>query len=439
METLGGREDMDKSEASLMWPRRYSIVALCVLAVFVCYIDRVNISVAIIAMQAEYGWSETTKGLVLSSFFIGYMLFMVPSGWLANRLGGKLVLGAAVLWWSIFTFLTPAAASFGLALLLAARIAMGAGEAAMFPSAYNLYARWVPERERSRAVALLIGGIPMGTLFALVITGWLVTRFGWESVFYIFGVSGILWYLLWHYFGHNDPQTDPRCSTLEREFLTNNFQGLDKQSKNNVPQHIPWKKFFSTPAIWALIINHFCSNWGFYMLLAWLPSYFSATLSLGIVNAGIYSAAPWLTMFLVGNIGGFVADNLVSRGFRLITVRKLMQVTGLLGSGLCFWMAQDVTSAPAALSLMCGALGFVALTWSGFVPNHLDIAPKYADILMGVTNTAGTIPGIIGIAVTGWLVETTGSYASPFALCAAINLVGAVIWLFFAKAEELID
>ena len=114
-------------QMSTVWPRRYTIVALCVLAVFVCYIDRVNISVAIIAMQAEYGWNETTKGLVLSSFFIGYMLFMVPSGWLANRLGGKLILGTAVLWWSAFTFITPAAAYLGLPFLIIARIAMGAG------------------------------------------------------------------------------------------------------------------------------------------------------------------------------------------------------------------------------------------------------------------------------------------------------------------------
>lgn len=420
-------------QMSAVWPRRYTIVALCVLAVFVCYIDRVNISVAIIAMQAEYGWNETTKGLVLSSFFIGYMLFMVPSGWLANRLGGKLILGTAVLWWSAFTFITPAAAYLGLPFLIIARIAMGAGEAAMFPSAYNLYARWVPETERSRAVALLIGGIPMGTLFALLTTGWLVDRYGWESVFYIFGGAGILWYFIWHLQGHNDPSSDPKCSEEEKILLKALEPNIEKSKS------IPWKRFFSTPAVWALIANHFCTNWGFYMLLAWLPSYFKSTLDLSIINAGIYSAAPWLSMFVVGNIGGFAADKLVARGASLITVRKTMQITGLLGSAMCFWGAQDVTNAAAALSLMCGALGLVALTWSGFVPNHLDIAPKYADVLMGITNTAGTVPGIIGIAVTGWLVQSTGSYASAFALCAGLNVIGAIIWLFFAKAEELIN
>ena len=187
------------------WQRRYTIVTLCVLAVFVCYIDRVNISVAVIAMQETFGWSDTTKGYVLSSFFIGYMLFQVPSGWLANRLGGKLILGGAVLWWSVFTIVTPAAAMISLPLLIVARIAMGLGEAAMFPSAYNLYGRWVPPAERSRAVSLLIGGIPLGTLFALVVTGWLVEQFGWPSVFYIFGAVGVVWCLLWFARAANDP------------------------------------------------------------------------------------------------------------------------------------------------------------------------------------------------------------------------------------------
>ena len=105
------------------WQRRYTIVALCVAASFVCYIDRVNISVAAITMQQQYGWSEQTKGLVLSSFFLGYMLFQVPSGWLANRIGGKFVLGFAVVWWSVFTMLTPLAAALSLPILLATRVA----------------------------------------------------------------------------------------------------------------------------------------------------------------------------------------------------------------------------------------------------------------------------------------------------------------------------
>ena len=179
--------------------------------------------------------------------------------------------------------------------------------------------------------------------------------------------------------------------------------------------------------------------WVLYMLLAWLPSYFYDVLGVSIMQAGFYAAAPWLSMFVFGNISGFVADTLVRRGISLTTVRKLMQSIGLVGSALCMFLARDAAGAGEALTFMCGALGFLSFTWSGFVPNHLDIAPRYADVLMGITNTFGTIPGIIGVAITGWLVQTTGTYDSAFLLAAAVNIFGAVIWVSFATGEKVID
>ncbi|MBT7450816.1 MAG: MFS transporter, partial [Rhodospirillaceae bacterium] len=101
------------------WPKRKSVVFLSFIAIFICYIDRVNISVAIIPMAEDLGWNLRTQGFVLSSFFIGYLLLQVVGGSLADRFGGKLVLGAGVLLWSLFTILTPPAASLGLAVLIA--------------------------------------------------------------------------------------------------------------------------------------------------------------------------------------------------------------------------------------------------------------------------------------------------------------------------------
>ena len=415
------------------WPRRYGVVGLCFCAAFICYIDRVNISVAIIAMQEQFGWSETLKGFVLSSFFIGYMIGQVPSGWLGTRYGGKRVLGAAVVWWSLFTILTPLAALLSLPLLIATRIAMGLGEAAMFPGTYTLFSRWVPTAERSRAVALIVSGIPLGTLFALTTTGWLVTQHGWSSVFYLFGSFGILWALVWYTRVHEDPQQHPRISPAERELLAQN----DLVVGSTVV--VPWERIFRTPAVWALIVNHFCSNWTLYLLLAWLPSYFRTAQGLSITGAGLFSAAPWLTMLVMTNIAGWVADALVKRGASLTFVRKLMQVVGLLGSAAFLYLARDATSAATALALMCGALGALACTWAGYAPNHLDIAPKYAGVLLGITNTAGTIPGIVGVAITGWLVEATGTYATAFALAASVSVVGAAIWLMFGTARRVLE
>ena len=384
-------------------------------------------------MQEAFGWSDTTKGLVLSSFFIGYMILQAPSGWLANKIGGKFVLGFAVLSWSVFTILTPVAAMISLPLLIAVRIAMGLGEAAMFPASYSLFSRWVPEAERSRSMGFLASGIPLGTLFALTTTGWIVSRYGWPSVFYFFGLAGLVWAVFWYYKATSYPGEHPGITAEELELLGNS-SGSKQEAAS-----IPWKKLLSHRAVLAVFVNHFCTNWGIYMMLAWLPSYFRDAQSLSVTSAGFYSAAPWLTMFVMTNIAGWAADRLRTRGYSLTFVRKLMQSAGLAGSAVFFLLALHADTPLIALSVMCGALAFIALTFSGYVPNFLDIAPRYADVLVGISNTFATIPGIVGVALAGWLLDQTGSYAGVFMTVAAVQVFGAIIWLVYATGEQVID
>lgn len=416
------------------WPKRLTVMLLCFLATFVCFLDRVNMSVAAIAMQEEFGWSETTKGLVLSSFFVGYLIFQVPSGWLTSRFGGRHVMAIAIIWWSAFTILTPLAAAISLPLLMVARIGMGLGEAATFPAAYYLGARWFLPAERSRFVGVLLTGIPAGTLFALLTTGSLIRAWGWQSVFFAFGTFGLVICALWFTLIRNSPAEHPRISLAERALLTH-MEGKGEDRRRSTP----WKELLSQPPVWALVLNHFCSNWILYVLLTWLPSYFMQTQKLNIVSAGLYSAAPWLSMVVTGNLATALADRMVRRGFNVTLVRKLFQLIALIGAAAALLTVRGVTDSGHALLLMCAALGFLGLTWAGFSPNHLEIAPRHADVLVGLSNTAGTIPGAIGVAVTGWLVDRTGSFDSPFFAAACIGAAGALIWLCFATGKRIVD
>jgi ACS family sodium-dependent inorganic phosphate cotransporter len=415
------------------WPVRYSFAGLCFLACFICYIDRVNISVAAITMQEAFGWSNTTKGFVLSSFFIGYMLFQIPGGWLANRFGGKITLGLGLVSWSVSTFLTPFAALAGLPMLYAARIAMGLGEAVTLPAAYSLFSRWAPPSERTRFVALFISGIPAGTLFALLTSGWIMTRYGWPSLFYAFGAVGVIFSVAWFLFARNDPREHPKLSAEERAL----FDAQTPQTAERLKT--PWGRFLSLPAFWALFINDFCTKWSFYVLLAWLPSYFHKSFNLTVTNAGILSAAPWLATFAMNHVGAFISDGLIGRGMSVTHVRKLIQISALILAAGFLLAAPLAQSTAVALLIMCGASAGLGLTSAGFASNHLDIAPRYAGILVGITTVAGTLPGVIGVAVTGWLVDQTGSFNAPLMLSAAIALFGALIWLLFARGEKLVD
>jgi ACS family sodium-dependent inorganic phosphate cotransporter len=413
-----------------MWQQRYNMVAMCAMATFICYIDRVNISVAIIPMAAEFGWDRGTQGLVMSSFFAGYLLTQVAGGWLADRFGGKTVLGFGVLFWSAFTMITPPAAFAGLTLLLLSRVGMGLGEAVTFPSIYSLFSRWLPITERTRAIGLNASAIPLGTVFALVLTPIIVLSLGWEWAFYLFGAVGIVWYLFWMRFASTNPADHPDITGEELAIIQLN------KSEELAPEPPPIKAMLSSMAVWAIIVSHFCSNWGGYVLLSWLPTYISEGLGVDFAAVGIFTMIPAMASFLFLNVAGWVTDKLVSLKWDLTFVRKLMQTIGFGGGAIVLAVVGYVESAFMAIALMTFGNMVGAFALGGWGSNHMDIAPRHAGTLMGITNTAGTLPGIIGVYVSGLILQATNSWILVFQVAAALNVFGLVFYLIFARTEK---
>ena len=202
---------------------------------------------------------------------------------------------------------------------------------------------------------------------------------------------------------------------------------------------VPWRVLFSKVPVWALIINHFCANWGFYVMLAWLPTYFNEGLGVNIREVGVYSFLPYVAMFVMANVAAQIADRMIARGVSVTATRNLMQTIGMVGPAAAFTLVGMVTTPMQGVAVMTAALFFGAFALVGFAVNHLDIAPKYAGSLLGVTNTAGTIPGIVGVVVSGALVDSTGSWASAFLLAAGIYMFGIVVWLLFSTGERIVD
>ncbi len=415
------------------WPRRFTLVGFCFLSSYICYIDRVNISVAIIPMATEFGWDKTTQGLVLSSFFFGYMATQILGGWLADRFGGKAVLGFGVVWWSIFTMLTPPAAAVSLTLLLVTRALMGMGEGVNFPAVLSMFGRWIPIAEKARSTALVYSGISLGTVTALLLTPWIVAEWGWRVVFYAYGAAGVVWWFFWWWKTTDLPSEHP---TIRETEVAHIRSGLPEVAKAAA---VPWRLLFSKVPVWALIINHFCANWGFYVMLAWLPTYFNEGLGVNIREVGVYSFLPYVAMFVMANIAAQIADRMIARGVSVTATRNIMQTIGMVGPAAAFTLVGMVNTPMQGVAVMTAALFFGAFALVGFAVNHLDIAPKYAGSLLGVTNTAGTIPGIIGVVVSGALVDSTGSWASAFLLAAGIYLFGIVVWLLFSTGERIVD
>jgi len=416
------------------WQRRYTLVGLGFAATFICYIDRVNISVAIIPMSAELGWSATTQGTVLSSFFVGYLLTQIVGGRLADRFGGKAVLAGGVLLWSLFTLLTPPAAALGFSMLLIARVGMGLGEGVNFPAIYTLHARWIPIDERARAMALNNSGIPLGTVFALIVTPIVVAELGWHWAFYLFGTVGFVWLLAWQTRTAATPASHPRIAPAE---LARIQAGSTPAGEPGTAP--PISAFLKHPSVWAIIVAHFCNNWSLYVLLTWLPTFVNKGLGVNFASVGWFTMFPHIAYFVFLNVAGTTADTLIRRGMDVGRVRKLMQTIGFGGVAIALLIVGHVHSAPMAITIMTIGNGVFAFTAGGFFVNHMDVAPRSAGTLMGITNTAATIPGIIGVYVSGLILDATGSWAIVFDVAAGVALFGLVFYLIFASGKRVFD
>eukprot|EP00250_Pteridium_aquilinum_P019249 c24363_g1_i1 orf=303-2168(+) len=413
-------------------PKRWVIVILCFFAFLLCNMDRVNMSIAILPMSAEFNWDHTTVGLVQSSFFWGYLLTQIAGGIWADSIGGKQVLGFGVVWWSLATIATPIAAKLGLPCLLLVRACMGIGEGVAMPAMNNLLSKWVPVSERSRSLALVYSGMYLGSVAGLAFSPSLVHRYGWPSVFWSFGSLGAFWYLSWQRLAASSPHDDPDITDEEKKLI------LGNNLKKEPVTEIPWKLLLSKAPVWALIVCHFCHNWGTFILLTWMPTYYCQVLKFNLMESGMFSVLPWLTMALSANLGGWIADTLVSRGVSVTVVRKVMQTLGFLGPAFFLTQLSHISSPfQAVLCMMCSQ-GFDAFSQSGLYSNHQDIGPRYAGVLLGLSNTAGVLAGVIGTAATGYILQH-GSWDDVFKVAVGLYLCGTVIWNLFATGERVFD
>ena len=412
------------------WPRRYTMVGLLALATAVCYLDRVNISIAIIPLARDKGYDAAATGLILSSFLWGYIGPQMLGGWLADRFGGKRVLMAAVVIWSLGTFLTPPSAAISFGALLLMRSLLGLGESVHFPAVHSIAARWTIASERSRAIALYVSGAPLGTIVALLASPIIVLRLGWPMVFYFSGMLGLLWLAAWMLKAADDPENCVGMSVQELAVIR-----ADRPAAP-LARSIPWAAILRDKHVWAIVIAHLCNGFGGYIIVLWLPSYLHQTFNVPMERLGTFAIVPWIAAFFVGNISGWLADALRKRGMSLTAVRKLMQAAAFTLGAVPMVLLPFAASALVATALVTIALGGVSFGVAGYAVNHLDIAPQYAGVLMGLSNTFAQMPGIVGVALTGFIVKATHSFAGAFYLSALIYLIGLVCYVAMASGER---
>ena len=410
------------------------------LAVFICFIDRVNISVAIIPMQAQFGWSESQVGIILGSFYIGYIISMTFSGFLADKYGGKIVLAYGLLFWSFFTLITPAFAYSGYFFLILIRILMGLGEGVTFPAWHSIYARWIPFQERTRAIAITNSGISFGSVFGLVVTAMIIDGYSWEWVFYSFGVLGILLFFFWQKVVTSYPEDHKSISNKELEYIK------AEAPTNSAAPSIPFLEVIKNGPFIAIVVATFCNNWALFTFLSYLPKFMSSSTEIGGLGLELGSSL-FILLILVPSVvsvfalilGGISADMLIKRGYKTIKVRKFFNSLGFFGAALFLFLLPFQSSILLVITLLCLTNLCSGLGAGGYGVNHADLGPKYTGSLFGISGSLGMIAAVLSPIVAGIILQATNSWTLIFHICSGFLVIGGIYYFLFASADKQFD
>ena len=418
------------------------LVSMTVLAVYICMIDRIAISIAIIPMAEENGWSPTVQGAVMSAFFLGYVTLQIPAGYLSDRFGGKWVLGLGVLFWSLFTLLTPASAALGISILLACRFLMGVAEAVTWPSIYSLYSRWVHPDRRASAVGLMNSGISGGSVIALICTPWLISVWSWQGAFYLYGLLGILWFAIWAPIARSRPAVETDWDASEAA-LANPKSLQDENQAETLSQpvypRLTVRGMLRSRAVWAIAIAHICINWSLYLVLSWFPTFVNRELGADLQLAGFLALAPTLVSLIMAPTAGRLFDRLVARGADRLKIRRWMQSIAFLGITGAMLGITLTDSLAVSVTVITLSNALTAFSIGGFATNHLDIAPNQSGLLMGVTNTLAAVSSSLSVFVSGWIQTATGGWDAVFQTAAGVSLLGAVIYVRMSGVKREFD
>jgi len=467
---LGSKESQEIKDQTAPPPFlkswRFRLVLLCFLAIFLNLYLRFNLSMAIVCMAendkaensiiannhtaledneingAEFDWDKSTQGIILGSFFYGYICTQVLGGYLADKFGGKLgvVFGLGVM--SLCSLMTPVMARLDPYALVVVRIFQGLVAGIAYLSVYSLLRNWSAPNERTTLMSLVWCGFPI----ALMINFPLSTALchsgidgGWPMVFYTPGALGIMLCILFYFLASSNPETHPHISNSERNYILSSNDTDVKEKKSAVAY--PWKEILKSRKVYALWFVHMCDGWGFYLICVCLPTFLKEALHLNKVDNGLIAAVPFIGMLIFNATTGKLFDYLRGRNLTSVTnLRKIFCAIGYFGPAMCmfslyFLSPNDILGHIIIFTISMSSDEFGKI--GGYLFAYPDVAGQFSASLFGFGNTLCVIPGFVNPMLVAYLTPngTRDEWLIVFYISACWYLLGAIVFILFGSSE----
>src|SRR5580700_6407868 len=396
-------------------------IILVTAAIALNYMDRSTLAIGNLKIRQEFGISATAIGALGSAWALTYGIAQLPSGYLLDRIGPKILVGAAMILWSLCQAAGGIASTYFW--LMLSRIGLGATEAPCFPSATRSVSDWFDVRDRGTPSGVYTSGAYIGpTLAPPILTG-LMLAFNWRVMFIVMGLAGIvaagLWFLIYR---------DPMVQVLGPQDA--DYLRANREAKSGVSFR-QWTSLFRFRAMWVLMLGAFCTGYITWMYQTWLPAYLEMQQHISIAKTGLLASVPLICAFFGALGGGWFSDWLHSHGMELIKSRRLPLIVGLLLSAAFTGLAAVATTpwlavTAIACSMFCMQFG-ITCKWILVTA----ITPQaYCASAASNQNFAGFLGGTLSPILTGFIVDETGSFVLALGIGAAITLIGAAIFQF---------
>ena len=403
-------------------PTRYVLVLSTFLLSVLLYIDRVCISVAKEPIAGALDLSDKQIGWVLSIFALGYALAQTPSGILNDRFGPRIILTAVVSFWSLFTALTGTAWNY--VSLLVVRFIFGVGEAGAFPGIARATFSWIPLKERGIVTGINFSGSRLGAAFALPAVAWLIDSLGWRMSFFVLGIVGFVWALIWYFWFRDDPEQHKGIGDEEREYILTTRQQVAPEEIEKLSGRL----LLRSKNMWLAMGQYFASNFTFFFSLTWLFPHIKTEYHLDAVEAGLYASAPLVFGALGNYFSGFLVDKIYSSGKWRLS-RRLPAIIGFALASIGLIASIYMDTAFGAVVFLSMAIFGADMTLSPSWSFCVDIGKKNSGAVSGTMNMAGNIGSFVTALAFPYLLSWFGEVEPFFVLAAGLNVIAIFIWL----------
>jgi MFS family permease len=404
---------------------RLVLLLLC-LMYFITYIDRVNIATAATDIAKDFKLSNTELGIAFSAFGYAYLLLQIWGGWIADRFGARKTLAISGIIWAGSTILTGLTG--GLASLFAARLLLGIGEGATFPTATRAMANWTGAGKRGWAQGVTHSFARLGNAIAPPLVVALMAVLTWRGSFIVLGGVSLVWVVVWTLYFRDDPREHKGVSEEEIAVLPA-FRTAAHLRKDPVPWGVLMRRML------PVIVVYFCYGWTLWLYLNWLPSFFQHGMKLNLKNSAFFSAGVFFAGVIGDTAGGLISDSILHRTGNVVRARSHLVCATMLAS-LAFLVPvlflHDLVPIAVCLSI---AFFFLEVSIGPMWAIPMDIAPTFSGTASGLMNTGSALAAIVSPLVFGVVIDKTGNWTLPFIGSIGLLAFGAVL-SFWMRPER---